>query len=180
MVWFRTLPFVPSAVAFGHLLAYMVAHPEPAERVHALDGHGHLWLVLAVGAVSGLLGLGALAYARSTDRRLAPRYGRLAQLGALGFWLLEAAERVVHGRVEALATEPALWWGLVLQAVIAGLLVGLARSASYLGVRFASRRPVRPTGGKEPRRWCTGQQHVVCGAAWPSPNRLRGPPLLAC
>lgn len=179
MIRCPTLPFVPSAIALGHLGAYALAHPDPTQRAHALVGHGHLWAIVAIGAVSGLVGLAALAHARSLDRRLAPRRGRLAALGALGFWVVEVGERTVHGGVDTLASEPALWWGLVLQAAVAAVLFALARSAAHVGVRFAPRRRghVVPPSSEPP--WRPGPRRVASEAARTPPNRRRGPPCLA-
>lgn len=179
MIRYPTLPFVPTAIALGHLLGYAIAHPDPGERAHALVGHGHLWVVVTVGALSGLCGLAALARARSLDRRLVPRYGRLAQLGAGGLWIVELAERMAQGRLETFAAAPSLWCGLVLQTVVAAALIALARTASSLGVRFLfPRRSARVL----PRReisWCPWRQSGGPGATQTPPNRRRGPPLLA-
>lgn len=178
MIRYPTLPFVPSAIALGHLGAYALAHPDPTQRAHALVGHGHLWPIVAIGALSGVFALAALAHARSLDRRLAPRRGRLAALGALGFWVVEVGERTVHGGVDTLASEPALWWGLVLQAAVAAVLFGLARSAAHVGVRCAPRRRVHVTLSFEPP-WRPGPRRVASGAGRTPPNRRRGPPSLA-
>lgn len=178
MIRYPTLPFVPSAIALGHLVGYAVAHPEAPQRAHVLAGHSHLWAVLALGALSGCFGLSALAHARSVDRRLVPRYGRLVQLGALGYWLLEACERVVHGGLDGIATEPALWWGLLLQTAVAGLLLALARSAARIGYWFGARTSPADPAPSPVRLWTVGPDPAVPEPQGATANRRRGPPVL--
>lgn len=175
-----TLPFVPTAVALGHLAGYAVAHPDPADRAHALTGHGHLWLVLLAGVVSGLWGLVAAARARTDDPRSAPPWARLAQHGAFGFWSLEVLERALQSGLAGVGSEPAVWWGLAFQVAVAALLVWLARAAATVGSHLGRRAPATPSA---PRHrsvvWRRDRDRVVVDAGRTAANRRRGPPLLA-
>jgi hypothetical protein len=179
VIRYPTLPFVPGAVALGHLLGYALAYPDGAQRAQALTGHGHLGVLVGFGALSALFGLAAAAHARSLDRAVAPRYARLVQLGALGFWLVELVERALHGRLDGLAADAALWSGLALQVGIAALLVALARAAAHLGTAMAPREaaPVAPPTRR--RQWTAAGRTAVASSTATPPNRRRGPPLLA-
>jgi hypothetical protein len=115
-------------VLVAHWLAYVLAAPDPHERLQLLHRTGHaLWpffVALSLGAlmwgVSGLL-LGLFRADGGRGRGVTAGCSlRLVGMQAALFLVLEAAERLmVEGSVSGLLGEPVVLIGLGLQVVVA-------------------------------------------------------------
>jgi hypothetical protein len=130
-------------VAVAHVLAFLLAAPDPVRRAAMLEAAGHGAWPLVVSLATGALvaGLAGFAVGRSQDPRVRPRalFGgtllRLAVLQMVGFVLLEALERVARhdlAEVPGLLAEPVVLIGLVLAAVAAA--VGAALLVLFAGL----------------------------------------------
>lgn len=130
-------------VAVAHVLAFLLAAPDPVRRAAMLEAAGHGAWPLVVSLATGALvaGLASFAVGRSQDPRVRPRalFGgtlvRLAVLQMVGFVLLEALERVARhdlSEVPGLLAEPVVLIGLVLAAVAAA--VGAALLVLFAGL----------------------------------------------
>jgi hypothetical protein len=161
-----------AAVWITHLIAYLVAVPDPHQRSILLDATGHGYLPVLGPVVVSLLvvSLGGFILEHSRASRSAVSYsalaGRLALLQGVAFLGMELAERVAHGASPDELLQPVVGVGLVLQLVSAGvaalLLFTLARAVEVIlrsryaratrtmtWVRHATivRRSISATGG---------------------------------
>lgn len=142
-------------VVIAHSLAYVMAEPDPHERLGLLEHTGHRWwtAVMAAGIGLGVICLGALIerWRRSSDdasfdRRLVALWLGTFQMGA--FLGLESLERLVSGgHISSVLTEVPVVLGLALQIVLVVLEVWLL-AALAAGVRALVAHFHRP----EPRR----------------------------
>jgi hypothetical protein len=172
--------------ALTHVLAFMVAAPDPVRRGRLLDETGHAaWPVIVSVALAGLvvaLARFALGRIRDSDRpapgtlwRLTA--GRLMALQTLGFVALEAAERLISGHgLGGLLTEQVVLIGVALQVLVAlvaaALMVLLARLVDRLNGLLRT-LPRAPRALARPGAWdrILPRPRLVAGPANP-----RGPP----
>jgi hypothetical protein len=178
--------FAAIGLVVTHELAFMLAMPDPHDRLELLAATGHGYWNLAVIACFGLFVWGCISYL-ATHRRTGPQprtafvgvWARLAIAQVVGFAALETVERLgaQHRGADVLA-EPAVVLGavlaLVLAAIVAALfvaftevvdrLMGAARtvpsSYGFIWTPTTTSDPARPVPGRGPRT-------------------LRGPPLRA-
>ena len=201
MRWRRVahrLPLTGVAVAgavIGHMVAYVLAVPEPTVRVALLGATGHAYWNAAI-AAAVVLGLASLATTLGRRFRAgllagrpqpAERLGRVAGQLA-GFQLAIYLVQETLERLEAGISVPALWdgrllvTGVVVQLAIALVLAVLLTAAGR--VAEAAGRALRPA----PRRVeSTGPPVIDLALAWPSRllsaglgSRAPPGPLLAC
>jgi hypothetical protein len=142
-----TLMLWPAGLTLGHAFGYLMAgddHHVPGEVAHGyLDTVVRLALPLALGAVAWAFVGGA--------RRVAPRgprWRRLALQQTAAFLLMEVAEHALAGHTPQHALHalhaPTTLWGIVGQALAAGLVVAALRTAHAAGRRVAPERRVAP------------------------------------
>lgn len=134
-----------AGLAVGHALVY-VAVPTTHPMTTALVGAGHHpWIIpwqavpIALAVAIGVYATGSHAtrVSRVVERRWIA--SRLLLLQALGFILLEAAERAMTADVTAATAEPVIVLGIVVQAVIAlGLTAILDLSRAAVARRWQS------------------------------------------
>jgi hypothetical protein len=117
-------------VALAHVLAFVLAAPDPIRREQLLEATGHgawpLLVTIATGALVAALA-GFAAGRLRDDRPPAVLYratvGRLMLLQMAGFLVLEAFERLGTGRglagVAGLPMEPVILIGLAAQVLVA-------------------------------------------------------------
>jgi hypothetical protein len=183
MRWRRVahrLPLTGVAVAgavVGHMVAYVLAAPEPTVRVALLGATGHAYWNVAI-AAAVVLGLASVATTlrrrfragllanrpRPSEDRLGRVAGQLAGLQLAIYLVQETLERLEAGIApHALLDGRLLVTGVVVQSVIALVLAGLlmlaGRAAEAMG--RALRRCPRDL---EP----AGPPVVDLVAAWPS------------
>ena len=178
--------FAAIGLVATHELAFMLAMPDPHDRLELLAATGHGYWNLAVIACFGLFVWGCISYL-ATRRRTVPRprtafvglWARLAFAQVAGFAALETVERLgAQHRFANIFMEPAVLLGavlaLVLAAIVAALfvaftevvdrLMGAARTVtSSTSVGWIPTTTARPAG-------------TVPGRG---PRTLRGPPLRA-
>ncbi len=162
-------------VVAAHGAAYGVAPGHGSVTAHgAADLHGYLPLVVPVVVVAAMVGLGWLIASRSGGSRHLPTTAALASTQAVVFLAQELIEHAVAGPgMHSALGSPAVWLGLVLQAVIACALLWVTR---------AGRRVVDRLRSHPGRVWenASGRSPSV-PAGWPArwelaPRRPRGPP----
>jgi hypothetical protein len=118
---------VPVGAWLGHALAYAIGGPPGAE---VAGQHGYLGLAPTLTVPSALIAVTWWAAGRHGRRAALP--GALSLAGAQGalFLVQEAIERLAAaGDPLAVLAAPVLWWGLVSQALVAGLVALLVRGA---------------------------------------------------
>jgi hypothetical protein len=134
-----------AGLVLGHLLAYALAYPDPAGRRAHLAGTGHGWLDLVT---LSLLAVVPAVLALTAIRALRGGHGgatwlRLSALQVPAFLLIEVFER--GSSIDRAFTDPAVLLGLVVQVVVAAvtalLLGGLARAVAAVASRLRVRRP---------------------------------------
>ncbi|HEX2031043.1 MAG TPA: hypothetical protein VHL78_06555 [Actinomycetota bacterium] len=153
-----------AGVALSHFLAFLVATPDHAARSDLLSqtGHGYwpYFIAVALGAlVAGLVGFaGERAWGEADGAGFRSLYRftaiRLLVLQAVGFLLLEGAERlIVHGSLDGLLSEPVVIIGLLVQAAVAlaGALLLVLFVRVVDRVRALFRRSARPPRVALPR-----------------------------
>lgn len=172
--------------ALSHVLAFMVAAPDPVRRGRLLDETGHAaWPVIVSVALAALVvALARFAVGRihRSDRPPAGALWRLAAvrlmaLQTLGFVGLEAVERLASGHaLSRFLAEPVVLIGVALQILVAlaaaALLVLLARLVDSLTdlLRALPRAP-RALARPGPGAGILPRPRLVAGPANP-----RGPP----
>ena len=176
--------FAAIGLVVTHQLAFMIAMPDPHDRLELLatTGHGH-WN-LAVIACFGLFAWGCISYL-ATHKRAGERtrmafvgvWARLAFAQVAGFAALETVERlgVLH-RLANVLVEPAVVLGAVLALVLAAVVAGLFVAFTEVVDRLMG--GVRTVPSSSGVRWIPTP---TAGPARPVPGRgtrtLRGPPL---
>ena len=150
----RGFPIFGTAAAglvLGHALAYLIAIPDPHQRVFALQRTGHAYLpaldqAVLMLVVAGMAAVVVRALAHSGDRT--ERFGRLARVLVVAqtcaFAAQEVLERLVSGApVGGLAHDHILVTGIAVQIVVAivaaGILWLFARTATRLATVVAAR-----------------------------------------
>ena len=152
----------PLGVVAGHTLGYQAADPHAHVVSHSYLG--------AVAAIAAPLAVAALAWAALSETRLGPRPAVPTGSLVAAQWALfvgqEMAEHALagHGPAEALRS-PAVWLGLVAQALVALAVALLLRAAGVTGARILASLS-RVVGG------------ATAGAGWPPSTGLRSPSFL--
>ena len=176
-----------TGVVAAHLIAYLVAVPDPHHRAAVLEstGHGNWSLIssLALGAlVAGLLrfvvrsfgsdeGSGGLSQGQIALR--------LASLQVFGFIALEMVERVGSGHLSfGLVVEPAILIGTILQIAIACLGAFLLILFTRVIHGILSRRRALPRDRDASRPFALFDFIAPRLALGTGGRTLRGPPSL--
>jgi hypothetical protein len=153
-------------VAAAHVLAFIVAAPDPVRRGRLLEETGHaMWPVIVSVALAALVvALARFAVGRihRSDRPPAGAMwrltaGRLMALQTLGFLALEAVERLASGHaLIGFLGEPVVLIGVALQIFVAlgaaALLVLLARLVDRL-TGLLRTLPRAPRALMQPGAW---------------------------
>ncbi|HEU5224272.1 MAG TPA: hypothetical protein VFV29_00560 [Actinomycetota bacterium] len=158
----RGLPTFGLAMAglvLGHVLAYLIAVPDPHHRAFVLQRTGHEYLPAAAEAalVLALAGMAAVVIRafgsgrRGGSDRFSRLAGRLGLVQVLAFGGLEVVERIVAGApLRHLASDHILVIGMAMQIVVAlagaAFLRWLARTSSKLAETVLPRVPLPRTG----------------------------------
>jgi hypothetical protein len=150
----RGFPIFGTAAAglvLGHALAYLIAIPDPHQRVFALQRTGHAYLpaldqAVLMLVVAGMAAVVVRAFSRTDERT--ERFGRLARVLVVAqtcaFAAQEVLERLVSGApLGGLAHDHILVTGIAVQIVVAivaaGILWLFARTATRLAAVTATR-----------------------------------------
>ena len=144
----RGLPTFGLAMAglvLGHVLAYLIAVPDPHQRAFVLQRTGHEYLpamaeAALVLALAGIAAVVIRAFApgpRRGSERFSRLAGRLTLVQVLAFGGLEVVERIVAGApLRHLASDHILVIGIAVQVVVAvagaAFLWWLARTSTKL------------------------------------------------
>ena len=157
----RGFPIFGTAAAglvLGHALAYLIAIPDPHQRVFALQRTGHAYLpaldqAVLMLVVAGMAAVVIRAFARTGDRT--ERFGRLARVLVVAQTCAFAAQEVLERLVSraplgGLAHDHILVTGIAVQIVVAivaaGILWLFARTATRLAA-VVTARPRLPRVG---------------------------------
>ena len=150
----RGFPIFGTAAAglvLGHALAYLIAIPDPHQRVFALQRTGHAYLpaldqAVLMLVVAGMAAVVVRAFAHTGDRT--ERFGRLATIlvaaQTCAFAAQEVLERLIaHAPLGGLAHDHILVTGIAVQVVVAivaaAILWLFARTATRLAAVVATR-----------------------------------------
>jgi hypothetical protein len=158
----RGLPTFGLAMAglvLGHVLAYLIAVPDPHHRAFVLQRTGHEYLPAMAEAalVLSLAGVAAVvirAFApgpRGGSDRFSQLAGRLGLVQIVAFGGLEVVERIVAGApLRHLASDHILVIGMAVQVVVAlagaAFLRWLARTSTKLAGTALPRLPLPRAG----------------------------------
>ena len=158
----RGLPTFGLAMAglvLGHVLAYLIAVPDPQHRAFVLQRTGHEYLpamaeaalVLALAGMAAVVIRAVAPVPRGGSERFWRLAGRLGLVQVLAFGGLEVVERVVAGApLRHLASDHILVIGMAVQVVVAlagaAFLRWLVRTSSRLA-ETALPRPLLPRAG---------------------------------
>ena len=150
----RGFPIFGTAAAglvLGHALAYLIAIPDPHQRVFALQRTGHAYLpaldqAVLMLVVAGMAAVVVRAFAHTGDRP--ERFGRLARVLVVAQTCAFAAQEVLERLVSraplgGLAHDHILVAGIAVQIVVAIVVAGIlwlfARTAIRLAAVVAAR-----------------------------------------
>jgi hypothetical protein len=150
----RGFPIFGTAAAglvLGHALAYLIAIPDPHQRVFALQRTGHAYLpaldqAVLMLVVAGMAAVVVRAFSRTEERT--ERFGRLARVLVVAQTCAFAAQEVLERLVSraplgGLAHDHILVTGIAVQIVVAivaaGILWLFARTATRLAAVTATR-----------------------------------------
>jgi len=150
----RGFPIFGTAAAglvLGHALAYLIAIPDPHQRVFALQRTGHAYLpaldqAVLMLVVAGMAAVVIRAFAHTGDRT--ERFGRLARVVVVAQTCAFAAQEVLERLVSraplgGLAHDHILVTGIAVQIVVAivaaGILWLFARTATRLAAVVTAR-----------------------------------------
>ena len=176
--------FAAVGLVVTHELAFMLAMPDPHDRLELLATTGHGYWNLAVIACFGLFAWGCISYLAAhkragTQSRTAfvGVWARLAIAQVAGFAALETVERLgAQQRLANVLVEPAVVLGAVLALVLAAVVAGLFVAFTEVVDRLMG--DVRTVPSSSGVRWIPTP---TAGPARPVPGRgtrtLRGPPL---
>jgi hypothetical protein len=165
---------VPVGAWLGHALAYAIGGPPGAE---VAGQHGYLGLAPTLTVPSALIAVTWWAAGRHGRRAALPGALSLAGAQAALFLVQEAIERLATaGDPLAVLTAPVLWWGLVSQALVAGLVALLVRGArrTVEALRRRARQPAAATVAARP-----APAERPSARRRRTPVSRRGPPLPA-
>jgi hypothetical protein len=176
--------FAAIGLVATHELAFMLAVPDPHDRVELLARTGHGYWNLAVIACFGLFVWGCISYL-ATHRRSAPQppmrflrvWALLATTQVAGFAALETVERLgAQHRLANVLVDPAVVLGAVLALVLAAIVAGLFVAFTEVVDRLLSDARHAPSSSG-----CTWIPLTSADPARSVPGRgthtLRGPPL---
>ena len=149
-----TFGLAMAGLVLGHVLAYLIAVPDPQHRAFVLQRTGHEYLPAMAEAVLALAGMAAVvirAFApgpRGGSESFSRLAGRLGLVQVLAFGGLEVVERIVAGApLRHLASDHILVIGMAVQVVVAlagaAFLRWLVRTSSRLA-ETALPRPLLP------------------------------------
>jgi hypothetical protein len=150
----RGFPIFGTAAAglvLGHALAYLIAIPDPHQRVFALQRTGHAYLpaldqAVLMLVVAGMAAVVVRAFAHTGDRT--ERFGRLARVLVVAQTCAFAAQEVLERLVSraplgGLAHDHILVTGIAVQVVVAivaaAILWLFARTATRLAAVVSAR-----------------------------------------
>ena len=158
----RALPTFGLAMAclvLGHVLAYLIAVPDPHHRAFVLQRTGHEYLpamaeAALVLALAGIAAVVIRAFApgpRGGAERFSRLAGRLGLVQVLAFGGLEVVERIVAGApLRHLASDHILVIGMAVQVVVAlagaAFLRWLARTSTRLAETIQPRHSLPRAG----------------------------------
>jgi hypothetical protein len=164
---------VPVGAWLGHALAYAIGGPPGAE---VAGQHGYLGLAPTLTIPSALIAVTWWAAGRHGRRAELPGALSLAGAQAALFLAQETIERLAAGDPLAVLTAPVLWWGLISQALVAGLVALLVRGArrTVEALRRRARAPAAATVAARP-----APADRPAGRRRRTPVSRRGPPLPA-
>jgi hypothetical protein len=148
-----------AGLVLGHVLAYLIAVPDPHHRAFVLQQTGHEYLpamaeaalVLALAGIAAVV-IGAFApEPRGGSEALWRLAGRLALVQVLAFGGQEVVERIVAGApLRHLASDHILVIGMAVQVVVAvaaaAFLRWLARTSTRLAETISLRAPLPRAG----------------------------------
>ncbi len=148
-----------AGLVLGHVLAYLIAVPDPHHRAFVLQQTGHEYLpamaeAALVLALAGMAAVVIRAFAPGTRRgseRFSRLAGRLGLVQVLAFGGLEVVERIVAGApLRHLASDHILVIGMAVQVAVAlagaAFLRWLARTSSKLTETALHRLPLPRAG----------------------------------
>jgi hypothetical protein len=140
-----TFGLATAGLVLGHVLAYLIAVPDPHHRAFVLQRTGHEYLpamaeAALVLALAGMAAVVIRAFAPGPggcSERFSRLAGRLGLVQVLAFGGLEVVERIVAGApLRHLASDHILLIGMAVQVVVAlagaAFLRWLARTSSKL------------------------------------------------
>ena len=147
-----------AGLVLGHALAYLIAIPDPHQRVFALQRTGHAYLpaldqAVLMLVVAGIAAVVVRAFAHPVDGAT-DRFGRLATVLVVAqtcaFAAQEVLERLVSGApLGDLVHDHILVSGMLVQIAVAivaaGILWLFARTATRLAATVATRVPLPRT-----------------------------------
>jgi hypothetical protein len=178
--------FAATGLVVTHELAFMLAMPDPHDRLELLASTGHGYWNVAVIACFGLLVWACISYL-GTYRRTSPQpnvgfarvWARLAIAQVAGFAGLEMVERLgVQHRLANVLAEPAVVLGAVLALVLAAIVAGLFVTFTQVVEKLLS--DARTGSSSSGFIWIPTPS---ASPASPAPGRgtrtLRGPPMRA-
>ena len=176
-----------AGLVLGHVLAYLIAVPDPHHRSFVLQQTGHEYLPAMAEAalVLGLAGIAAVVIRtfapepRGGSERFSRLAGRLALVQVLAFGGQEVLERIVVGApLRHLASDHILLIGLAVQVVVAlagaAFLRWIARTSSKLADTAVPRLPL-PRLGAVPAFACAKWTPRI--GMFGSIGNVRAPPL---
>ncbi|MGH9155437.1 MAG: hypothetical protein ACRD1K_06310, partial [Acidimicrobiales bacterium] len=133
---------VPAGMLVAHGLGWLVADPGGQGGHHALTGDGHLAVLAAVAVPLGLAGLVVAVRDGYRGRRIDAGVAAILAGQAACFVALEVGEAAASGAgAAAVASQPALWAGLVLQLVVAWAVRALVHATAAAGSALRRWRP---------------------------------------
>jgi hypothetical protein len=175
--------FAAIGLVVTHQLAFMIAMPDPHDRLELLAATGHSYWNLAVIACFAVFAWGCISYL-ATHKRAGERtrmafvgvWARLAIAQVAGFAALETAERLgAQHRLANVLVEPPVVLGVVLALVLAALVAALFVAFTEVVDRLTAGRRIAPSP-----RAAIWTPTATAGPATPVPGRgtrtLRGPP----
>ena len=154
-----TFGLAMAGLVLGHVLAYLIAVPDPHHRSFVLQQTGHEYLpamaeAALVLALAGMAAVVIRAFApgpRGGSEPFSRLAGRLGLVQVLAFGGLEVVERIVAGApLRHLASDHILVIGIAVQVVVAlagaAFLRWLARTSSKLAETILPRLAVPRAG----------------------------------
>jgi hypothetical protein len=148
-----------AGLVLGHVLAYLIAVPDPHHRAFVLQQTGHEYLpamaeaalVLALAGIAAVVIRAFAPGARCGSERFSRLAGRLGLVQVLAFGGLEVVERIVAGApLRHLASDHILVIGMAVQVVVAvaaaAFLRWLARTSTKLAETISLRAPLPRAG----------------------------------